>query len=372
MAANKKIIQLESILIEKGFNARVFFDQEKLNETKKSILSRGLMYPISVKSINLTENNFSNYEVIGLDGQKQDVTKDFVTSDAVYYSLVDGERRLRCYHMLLQEGHDIKGIASTIEKITAKKDDLLITSFLKNTGEPFTPVEEASLFFKLINVYNWTVEEISETIGKSKATINSRMLLLEASSEVKEAIQNKEISLSSAISIIKDTDEETQNEKLNNIKMTGETPAQKKKKQKEEELKDKIRQEIENENNPARDEVDPFDDGEDATPEEEDDVDAFEVSENNCQNETTSCNIVEVEDEDNEGSIDVSILLNKFETCLQVCKFQFKHSGFTNKENYDLLYHFGKLESVADLLDIDLYDHIEEIAEYCEDIILAQ
>ena len=99
MAATTKIIELENIVIEKGFNARYLFNEDKLEETKNSILKKGLMYPITVKKITLNQDNLKEFETFS-QGNKHDLDKSWLEKDEVYV-IIDGERRLRCHIMLV-------------------------------------------------------------------------------------------------------------------------------------------------------------------------------------------------------------------------------------------------------------------------------
>ena len=138
MSANRKIIALNEIVVKKEFNSRILFNVDKMDELKKSILSKGLMYPILVKEVKITTENISDYEIFS-KGQKQNCPKDLLSK--VVYCIVDGERRYRSYVTLIEEGHPIKGICCEIVSKTTKEDDAIMASFLRNTGENFTPIE---------------------------------------------------------------------------------------------------------------------------------------------------------------------------------------------------------------------------------------
>ena len=94
MSATKKIIGLSEIVIKRDFNARVMFDDQRMEELKKSILKSGLRLPITVKKIKLTEKTIEQYE-IWRAGEKLEVPPELIGKDI--YQLIDGERRLRCH-----------------------------------------------------------------------------------------------------------------------------------------------------------------------------------------------------------------------------------------------------------------------------------
>lgn len=247
MSATKKLILLENLVIEKDFNSRMLFDDEKMDELKKSIVSNGLYYPITVKKIEINPDNINNYE-IWKNKEKIDCS-DVILGKEIYV-IIGGERRYRAHVELIEEGHEFKGITCIIAKSSMKKDVAVLTSYIENMGEPFSPVEEAILFDKLINIYKWSIEDVSQKIGKRVGTIKSRLTFIDASNELQEAIINKEVTLSTAKEIIKQSDGDInkQNEELKEIKDTGiDKIKQEKKKKKEEKIKEKIKKEIKQE-----------------------------------------------------------------------------------------------------------------------------
>ena len=115
--------------------------------------------------------------------------------------LNDGERRYRATMMAIERGVDIKSIPAFIKPANRSLAEALISSFISNDGKPFTPLEEAECFRRLV-AWGWTQADTAKRIGKSIGYVNSRLKLLDASPELKEAIQDGTIKPTLATNII--------------------------------------------------------------------------------------------------------------------------------------------------------------------------
>ena len=360
MAATTKIIELENIVIEKGFNARYLFNEDKLEETKNSILKKGLMYPITVKKITLNQDNLKEFEKFE-NGNKCDLDESWLEKDETYV-IIDGERRFRCHIMIKEEGHAIKGIKAFIEKCTTKKDDNLLMSFLKNTGEPFTPVEEANLFNRLINVYSWTEQEVADSTGKRIGIIRSRLNLLNGSKELQEALDNKDISLATAQEIIKTSqgDVKKQDEQIRGIRAAGKDiiaekkKAEKKEKQKKE-FEQKLRSEIEDEILTELIEQES---------ENKEPVDSDQEPENESTEEITVNEIKKVDDD--------SIQLNRKHLLQDIQDFVNNIETSVEEDNkYKAIYYYSKLSFICNVVNLDIYEYLaEDTIDELEDLIV--
>jgi len=119
--------------------------------------------------------------------------------------LIDGERRLRASLRAIAEGSDIKSVPVTVAKRGTNEADLFAASLLSNTGKPFTPTEEAAGFRRLAN-WGWDTKTIAAKSGKSISHVRNRLELSEAAPPIKQAVEKKEITISQAQEIVKESD----------------------------------------------------------------------------------------------------------------------------------------------------------------------
>ncbi len=183
-----KVNPTEVIIVD-GWNPRSSFDATKLDELKESIKELGVIVPIRVK--------------INNDGKM---------------ILIDGERRLRATLLAIADGADIVSIPAIVERKAMNEIDMMILAMTANTGEPLTMVEEAQAIKKLL-AYGLTQKDIATKLGKSIATINNRIQLLDASPELLEELENNKVSFSDVKKIVKDSDGiESQKEALQQVK----------------------------------------------------------------------------------------------------------------------------------------------------------
>jgi ParB family chromosome partitioning protein len=76
--------------------------------------------------------------------------------------------------------------------------------------EDLNPIEEAEAFEKLLNEYNLTQEELSESIGKSRSAISNTIRLLGLPEKIKSCLINQEISSGHARAILSIEDKNLQ------------------------------------------------------------------------------------------------------------------------------------------------------------------
>lgn len=119
--------------------------------------------------------------------------------------LRDGERRLRATKRARREGAEIQSVPVIVLNTKATESDVYFQSLLSNEGKPFTPVEEARAFRRLIG-WGFTVEQIAKRLGKSATHVRNRLELAGASPEVQEAVVNREITIGDAHDIVKESE----------------------------------------------------------------------------------------------------------------------------------------------------------------------
>lgn len=187
------------IVVQNGFNPRLSFDSNKLEDLKNSIIANGVRVPLIVKLNN--DNQFV---------------------------LIDGERRLRATLMAIEEGNQIVSVPCRVERKQMTEIDMLTLAMTANESERLTPVEEARAFDRLRN-YGLNVSDIAKKIGKSPTFVNNRLSLLDASPEVLKEVEEKNITFTEVKEIVEASDGiESQKEKLEEVKAKKEEKKAKK------------------------------------------------------------------------------------------------------------------------------------------------
>jgi ParB family chromosome partitioning protein len=146
---------------------RKYFDEEALESLKQSILIHGLLSPILVREI--------------LPNQ---------------YDIIAGERRYRAMKSLGE-------IAIPCFVTTLKEDDAIVIGLIENIQrESLTELEEAMSYAFLMQEYEYTQFTLSNVIKKSRSHIANMLRLLTLSSEVKDALNQKKITVGHARALI--------------------------------------------------------------------------------------------------------------------------------------------------------------------------
>ncbi len=152
-------ITVDINLIKPNINQpRKAIDETKIKDLAVSIKEYGIIQPIILRKIDNT------------------------------YEIIAGERRWRAArHLGLRE------VPAIIMDIS--DDKVLEVSLIENIQrDDLNPIEEASAFKKLIDDLNVTQEELSERLGKSRASITNSMRLLKLNDEVQQYLMEGAIS----------------------------------------------------------------------------------------------------------------------------------------------------------------------------------
>jgi ParB family chromosome partitioning protein len=149
------------------FQPRTKFDDDSLEELAESMKQVGVIQPITVRETN--------------DG---------------YYQLITGERRLRAAK--------IAGISRIPAYVRGANDnDLLEMALVENIQrEDLDAIEIAISFQRLIDECNLTQEDLSQRVGKKRATVSNYIRLLKLPAEIQLGIREKKISMGHARAII--------------------------------------------------------------------------------------------------------------------------------------------------------------------------
>ncbi len=150
---------------------RLTYDEESLTELAASIREHGVLQPILVRP----------------SGSK--------------FELIAGERRWRASSMAERE---------TIPAIVAEFDDqtALEVSIIENLQrEDVSPLEEATMFRKMTEIFGYSLRQLAQKVGKDKGYIENRLRLTDAPADVRELVSVRKDTISHAYELMKIGDE---------------------------------------------------------------------------------------------------------------------------------------------------------------------
>lgn len=169
------------IIVTDGWNPRTDFSGHK--ELVESIKANGVLVPLRVRR--------------GGENDEQ-------------IFLLDGERRLRA-----SLEAEAEAVPCIFERTTMNDVEAMVLSLVTNQGKPLEPIEEAVAFGKL---RGWGLNnaEIARRVGKSEGHVRNRLLLLDASPAVQQAVAAKQVKPSDATRIVRQAEGniDAQNTKL--------------------------------------------------------------------------------------------------------------------------------------------------------------
>ena len=140
-------------LIPGKYQPRRFLDQKKIDELSVSVKEQGIIQPILVR-------------------------KSFDDK----YEIIAGERRWRAAKKI-----GLEKVPVIVKNILDKK--VLEIALVENIQrEDLSPIEEAQAIQRLINEFNLTHDNLSETLGKSRSAVTNTLRLLKLSENVQEMV----------------------------------------------------------------------------------------------------------------------------------------------------------------------------------------
>ncbi|MBL6785310.1 MAG: ParB/RepB/Spo0J family partition protein [Rickettsiales bacterium] len=165
--SKNKIINVEiTKIIPSPYQPRKIFDNSALIELSESIKTKGVLQPILVREAN------GNYEIIA------------------------GERRFRAAKLAFLT--EIPAIILSISD-----EDAMEIALIENIQrQQLTPIEEANAIAKLINDLNYTHENLSHKIGKSRSHITNMLRLLNLPKSIQNLLNEDQISIGHARTLI--------------------------------------------------------------------------------------------------------------------------------------------------------------------------
>ena len=149
-------------------NPRSIFSEDELVDLANSIKEKGILQPIIVRQ---RENNES-YEVIA------------------------GERRWRAAQIA-----QLDNVPVIIKNLT--DDDALEIAIIENVQRSnLNPIDEASGYKRLLDIYNYTQDDLSRVIGKSRSYVANILRLSNLPIKVQELLSSGKLTIGHARALI--------------------------------------------------------------------------------------------------------------------------------------------------------------------------
>jgi ParB family transcriptional regulator, chromosome partitioning protein len=147
---------------------RLEFDEDSLQELAASIREHGVLQPILVRP---TGNN--------------------------QYQLIAGERRWRASKIA-----GLDKISALVEEID--DETALEISIIENLQrEDLSPLDEASMYDRMIREHGYSVRKLAQKLGKDKGYLENRLRLADAPQEVRALVSVRKDTLSHAYELLK-------------------------------------------------------------------------------------------------------------------------------------------------------------------------
>lgn len=164
----EEILYLDTDRIMPGkHQPRKVFNEIALKELSASIKEKGILQPIIVSR----------------------------TGDGAF-NLIAGERRWRAAMLA-----GLKKIPALIKNV-ASKDTLEIALIENIQREDLNPIETAEAFNRLIKDFDLTQDELSDRVGKERATVSNYLRLLKLPEEIKTMLYNGSLSMGHARALL--------------------------------------------------------------------------------------------------------------------------------------------------------------------------
>jgi ParB family chromosome partitioning protein len=147
---------------------RIAFNQESLDELAASVREHGVLQPILVRPLD--------------DGA---------------FQLIAGERRWRA-----SKAAGLPTIPALVEEID--DDTALEISIIENLQrEDLSPLDEASMYDRMVREHGYSVRRLAQKLGKDKGYLENRLRLADAPEEVRELVSLRKDTLSHAYELMK-------------------------------------------------------------------------------------------------------------------------------------------------------------------------
>lgn len=111
------------------------------------------------------------------------------------FILTNGESRLRAVMHLIEMGHEIATVPVQPEPRHASEAEHVLSQIVRNSGKPFTPIENARVYARLLDM-GMTAKEIAAKIGQTPERVAQVAKLNTVSPKVRKHIQSGKITSS--------------------------------------------------------------------------------------------------------------------------------------------------------------------------------
>ena len=149
-------------------NPRSVFSEDELVDLANSIKEKGIVQPIIVREL----NNAESYEVIA------------------------GERRWRAAQIAQLD--NVPAIIKNLSDV-----DALEIAIIENVQRSnLSPIDEATGYQRLIDIYNYTQEDLAQVIGKSRSYIANILRLNNLPAKVKDYLSSGQLTIGHARALI--------------------------------------------------------------------------------------------------------------------------------------------------------------------------
>ncbi|MBQ3695746.1 MAG: ParB/RepB/Spo0J family partition protein [Alphaproteobacteria bacterium] len=166
---DKIVMVMLDALVPSPFQPRRVFDENALNDLVESIREKGVLQPLLVRP---NAKKKGGYEIIA------------------------GERRYRASK---------KAGLTQVPVIIKDFDDksALEVALIENLQrEDLNAIEEAEAYVRLLKEFDYTQEELSRVVGKSRSYVANMMRLLELPTSVKKMLSEKQMTVGHARSLL--------------------------------------------------------------------------------------------------------------------------------------------------------------------------
>ena len=148
------------------YQPRSHFDQEQLEELKRSILASGILQPIVVRPV----------------GER--------------YQVVVGERRLRAAREM-----GLERIPAVIRQVG--DEELLELALIENIQRSdLNPMEKAKAYRRLMQEFGLTQEQVAQRVGQDRSTVSNFVRLLELPKDVQDHVSRGTLSMGHARALL--------------------------------------------------------------------------------------------------------------------------------------------------------------------------
>lgn len=162
-----------SKLVPSPYQPRRVFTTEALADLVLSIKEKGVLQPLLVRYNPKKEGS---------------------------YEIIAGERRFRASKMAGLE------YVPVIIKDFGDKDALEVALIENLQREDLNPMEEAEAYKRLLKEFNYTQENLSQVIGKSRSHLANMMRLLDLPDEIKNMVEKKDLTVGHARALLTASD----------------------------------------------------------------------------------------------------------------------------------------------------------------------